>query len=298
MSIRLGKINLKIHVLLPVLWLFVWITGAGSELIPSFLALMLHETGHLLAAKHLKMQVENIEITPYGGVIGITDMENAAPLSSFILAAAGPLFSLFGCLLTILIAKWQMVSYAFAQGFARGNLILFILNLFPALPMDGGRMMRSILVHYFPYNRATKLLTGLGVIFGLFLCALSFYFALQGQINLSPAFAGFYLIYAAAIEQKQGTMRYISSLIARRQQLEKNQIIPVETIAAGGNMNIISLLGSLSSGKYHRIIVLSDDGIKPVGMIEEEQICNAALQTPNAELKLLILSKENGQANA
>lgn len=277
MTFRLGRITLRVHGMLPLLWIFAWITGSGAGLLPTLLALLLHESGHLLAARWQKMRVEEIEITPYGGVIVLENVAAAPPLASFFLAAAGPLASLMGCFLAAALLHLGMMDDQFAQGFARGNLLLLLVNLIPALPLDGGRMMRALLSRFLPYATATRILTRIGYGLGALLCGISLYFAFQGLLILSPAFAGLYLIYAATLEGRQGAARYITALIARRQRLERQETLPVELIAVGAETSGRALLRRLSPGKYHVIYVLSQDGMQRLGTLEEKAFCEAVL---------------------
>lgn len=277
MSLRFGKTRIKIHIFLPFIWLFTIITGAGSHLIPTLMALALHECGHLLAARWLRVQVEQIEITPHGGFILLQDMESARPLPSFLIAAAGPLASLMGCLAAAFLYQRGYIDFLFAQYFARGNILLLLVNLAPALPLDGGRMLRPILCRFLPWQRATHVLVCAGYIMGLLFASLSIYFAFQGMLILSPAFIGIYFIYSASQEEKSSTARYITSLIARRKQLEEHETVPVQWLAAGEHTSLLSLLGRMQPGKYHAVIVLSPDGMTRNGILYEQEICEQLL---------------------
>lgn len=292
MTFRLGKVTLRIHGLLPFLWLFAWITGSGAGLFSTFLALAFHECGHLLASKWYQMRIQEIEITPYGGVISLENLSASPACAQFILAAAGPFFSLLGSVMAVIMAQKHIVNYHFAQQFARGNLILFLVNLMPALPLDGGRMMRAVLTRFIPYPLATKCLCYLGYALGISLCTLSFYFAWHGKIQLSPILAGVYLIYAAAQEKKQGTARYITSLIARRRRLESQEMLPVEFLAVSSSAPARGLLSGLSAGKYHVFYVLSEDGMEHLGTVEEKQFCDAVLQRNDQSMGQLIKKRK------
>ena len=277
MSIPLGKIRLRVHPLLPLLWCFAFAVGIGNALIPAFLAFLLHEGGHLLAARIMKIPVSEIEITPFGGVITLENETPCRPMQRFILALAGPLASLMGCLFSSLLYRSGTISFDAAAHWARANVLLFLINLLPVLPLDGGQMLLSALSHFFPIQRTRRLLTAASWVVGLSLCMVTLYFACQGKMILSPAFAGLYLAYAASVEEKQTAGQYITALIARRQRLDRGQILPVEALAAGADTPVFSLLRRMNPHKYHIIYVLSADGMRRVGMLEESAFCEAIL---------------------
>ena len=277
MKCRVGTVLLRVHPLLPLLWGAAWLTGGGKNLFPALLALLLHEYGHVIAAKALRIPVNEIEVTPFGGVMALDGLDAAPPLSRFLEAGAGPLFSLLGCLLSAGLYQSGGMPLPFASVFFRANLTLLLINLLPALPLDGGQMLRAGLQRFFPFPAVTRILTALAFLLGGAFCAFSLYFAFQGEFVLFPIFAGLYLMYASAIEQRQSTAHYVTALIARRQKLERQDVLPVEIVAASGEMTARRLLRQLHPGRYHIIYVLSRDGMRSGGILEEQDFCDAVL---------------------
>lgn len=277
MTARLGALRLRAHPLLPVLWVFCWLTGGGDRLLPLLLALAWHEGGHLTAALALKLPVEEIEITPLGGVMTVRGLESAPPLRVFALAAAGPAASLIGVFAAPLLYRSGIWDFGLTGAWIHGNLALLLINLLPALPLDGGRMLKALLKKWLPEAAVTKALLAASFGVGLGLCGISLFFAVRGQLLLGPAFAGLYLFYAAAVEGKYSAARYVTALIARRQRLDRETVLPVEMVAAGEKATVRSLLRQLSPGKYHVIQVLAPDGITRLGVIEEKAFCEAVM---------------------
>lgn len=291
MTFHLGRTSVRLHPLLPFFWLLACFLGGAERLLPMLLALLLHESGHLIIGRILGMRAEEIELTPFGGVISMRNMSAARPLHAFLLSAAGPVFSLLGCFLASVIAP--LLGFPFAQTFARGNLLLLLVNLVPALPLDGGRMVRALLSHFIPYSAATRILVRIGYVLGALLGMVSLIFAVHGQINFSPAFAGMYLIYAAAQEGRQGTARYVTALIARRQRLDRKEILPVEFVAAREDLPARELLRSLTPGKYHLILALSPDGMECRSVLDEKAFCEAIIN--HGEEPLSSFSKKSAE---
>ncbi len=289
MNLRLGKIRLHIHILLPFFCLIGWFSGMGVPLLGSLLALCLHEGAHLLAAAAAGISVYETELTPFGGVIVLKQEDKVCCSAKMIMiAAAGPLASLTGCFLSGYLYRRLIFPFEFACSFARAGLVLFFINLLPALPLDGGQIARAILCRFFSFSRVTRILSIITYFITAGLCFLSLSAAFQGRILLSPAFAGLYLLYAANIENRQGLARYVTSLIARRQRIERNEILEVETLAAGEETKAISLLSRLNPGKYHLIFVLSGDGLTNRGVLNEETLSYYLLNHPDSNLGEII----------
>ncbi|MBE5786233.1 MAG: hypothetical protein E7324_01700 [Clostridiales bacterium] len=282
MSFRIGAVRFRIHGVLPFLWIFSLVTGSILSILPSLIALILHEGGHLAAAKALGMPPSEIEITPYGGVMSLDQLNDLTPLRSFLLASAGPACSLFGCLCSMILFRIHWLDFAFFSRLFQCNLLLMLLNLLPVLPLDGGRMLQAVLSLFLSPALIRKTLSLAGGILGIFLISLSIHWAFQGRMVFTPAFAGAYIIYAAAIEQKSSAARYITGLIGRRQRLSGEDVLKVCHIAVAASTPLTRLLPHLQRRRYHRIVVLSPDGMTPLGMLEENEIVEGLLSYPQS----------------
>jgi Zn-dependent protease len=148
------ELNLSFLLLLGVVAVaFGGLIGVGLVLI-LFASVLVHELGHALVARQLGVRVSGIELSFFGGAAKMTDMPRTAKHEALI-AAAGPLVSLaigglgfgLGSLLHSSLFAW--IGYA--------NFILAAFNLIPALPMDGGRILRALLSRRMDYVRATDI---------------------------------------------------------------------------------------------------------------------------------------------
>ncbi len=112
-----------------------------------FVSVLLHELGHALVALKVGGRVKSITLMILGGVTEI-DQDDATPAETLRIAAAGPLVNLaLGSVALILVPLTSSVGdlQAGVMLFAAMNLLLAVFNLFPALPLDGGRILRSVL---------------------------------------------------------------------------------------------------------------------------------------------------------
>ena len=135
-----------------------WSMGITASLL-LFVSVLLHELSHSLVARAKNIKVESITLFFFGGVAGITK-EDMKPSSEFLMAIAGPLFSLVLAGIFFVIWKingnvfWTAITYYLWQL----NLILALFNLVPAFPLDGGRAFRAILRAYFKdLKKATRI---------------------------------------------------------------------------------------------------------------------------------------------
>jgi stage IV sporulation protein FB len=119
----------------------------------AFSSVILHELGHALVARRLGVGVSVIELHFFGGVAKL-EREPKSNRDEIAIAAAGPAVSL------------ALSGLGFLLGFATGwvifdllaavNLVIGVFNLIPALPMDGGRILRASLAARLGHRRATE----------------------------------------------------------------------------------------------------------------------------------------------
>jgi Zn-dependent protease len=148
------EINLSFLILLGlVLVAFGGVTGVLVVCL-AFASVVLHELGHALVARQLGVHVAGIELGFLGGAAKMANLPRT-PRHELMIAAAGPAVSLMlgGAFLGIAAA----LASPFLAMIGWINLVIAGFNLIPALPMDGGRILRALLVPRLGFVRATDI---------------------------------------------------------------------------------------------------------------------------------------------
>ncbi|WP_225230154.1 site-2 protease family protein [Ureibacillus galli] len=139
--------RMTIHPLfLPVLFSMV-LYGNVSYYALILSSLIIHEIGHILAAFLCKVKVERCVIMPYGGEIELRGGMSISPRKQLIIAIGGPLATI-GC-----IAVSPLLDPLVADPFLKIQLILLAINIIPIWPLDGGRMILSLILIFHPRIR-------------------------------------------------------------------------------------------------------------------------------------------------
>ncbi|WP_207461360.1 site-2 protease family protein [Azospirillum sp. SYSU D00513] len=147
-----------------------------------FLCVLLHEFGHVFAARRYGVQTPDITLLPIGGVARLERIPEK-PSQELVIALAGPavniviagiLYLLLGGFLPAGSMEVQNAGVDMLARLASVNLFLALFNLIPAFPMDGGRVLRAILAARLGYGRGTQMAASVGqaVAFGLGLLGL------------------------------------------------------------------------------------------------------------------------------
>lgn len=110
-----------------------------------YLSVLLHEASHAAMAKHYGFPVSSITLHFLGGMTAI-EAEATKPRQEFMIAVVGPLTSLVvgGVALLVSPVVPDGLLLMAVQGLAGANLLVGALNLVPGLPLDGGRVLKSL----------------------------------------------------------------------------------------------------------------------------------------------------------
>jgi Zn-dependent protease len=110
-----------------------------------YASVLLHEISHALTARAFGLPVRGITLHFLGGFTEI-ERDSPTPGRDLVVAAAGPLVSLAAAGLAFLAARPvdQPVLEFLLLELAVANLLVGVFNLLPALPLDGGHMLRAV----------------------------------------------------------------------------------------------------------------------------------------------------------
>lgn len=140
-----------------------------------FVCVLLHELGHAVAARAYGIEVERITLWFLGGVAQMPEIPRQKG-GEAVMAIAGPIVSavLAGAFWVAapLVSSESLGLRFVLQYLSMLNLVLAVFNLLPALPLDGGRVLRSLLAIPMGFHRATRAAGGvskvIAVLLGLF----------------------------------------------------------------------------------------------------------------------------------
>ncbi len=205
-----------------------WITGGAAALL-LFASVLIHELAHSLVAKARGIPVTSITLFILGGVSNLEE-EPEKPRVELAMAIVGPLASLtlagiFWGLLQ-LVQDTQSPLAGMLTYLALVNTILAAFNLLPGFPLDGGRVLRSILWQKTgDLVKATNIAATVGRYMGWALIALGLLLAFGGNLGgLWLAFIGWFLSTSADASRRQVTMREQLSGVLVKEVMAANPI--------------------------------------------------------------------------
>lgn len=160
-----------------------WLMGAAGAL-GLFASIVLHELSHAMVARRCGIEMRGITLFIFGGVAEMAD-EPPNPRSELLVAIAGPIASvvLVGVFFLVSLIPTSTPVRAVLIYLAAINGLLVVFNMVPAFPLDGGRVLRSILWAWKGNLRwATRVTSELGASFGIVLFVLAVMNVLAGNL--------------------------------------------------------------------------------------------------------------------
>jgi Zn-dependent protease/predicted transcriptional regulator len=186
-SLRIGRffgIDLFLHFTFLIFLAWIWYVTRHDGLvfvgflISAFTCVVLHEYGHALTARRFGIPTRDITLLPIGGVARLERMPSD-PKQELLVAIAGPAVNLVIALLLFVALRLAGVNPLqpvdtllhgradFLVTLMWWNVTMIVFNMLPAFPMDGGRVLRSVLAMMTDYARATRWAAVVGRIMAL-----------------------------------------------------------------------------------------------------------------------------------
>jgi Zn-dependent protease/CBS domain-containing protein len=281
-------VPVRFHFTFVLLLIFLLSIGVGDRqsgvstvlyILALFASVLLHELGHTLIAWRYGIRTIEIVMFPIGGVS--RPERQPKPSEELWISLAGPMVNL---LIAMALMAWMTAQQGWvavetlreptdanlAERIAFGNLALFLFNLLPAYPMDGGRILRSVLALSRPVEQATRIAAGAGQ-------ALAILIGLAGLLwgNFILMFVALFVYLGAFQEGVAAKGRLFTSGYPVRAAMisDFRTLTHGQTIRDAGNL--------LLSTSQHDFPVMHGDSV--IGILTRSSLVNAMLtQGPDA----------------
>jgi len=249
-----------------------WAMGALGAL-GLFASVIAHELSHATVARRFGVEMRGITLFIFGGVAEMTQ-EPPSPKVEFWIAVAGPIASfvvgglLFaaGAVLALPTAAAAVIGYL-----AVINVVLAVFNLIPAFPLDGGRILRSILWHWKSSLRwATRITSGIGAGFGYLLIGLG---VLQLVVGGMQAFVGaMWMALIGLFLRGAAQMSYQQLLLRRVLEGEPvSRFMVTEPVTVPRHISVAELVEEYIYRHHFKLYPVVEDG-RLVGCVTTRQV--------------------------
>ncbi len=289
------RVHLTFFLLLAWIAAIHWIDGGFQAavtgvifIIVLFACVVLHEFGHILVARRFGVKTRDVTLLPIGGVAAM-DRIPEKPAEEIQVAIAGPAVNLV--IATVLFlwigntVDWEAMSTVreikpdLVLQIALANAVLFVFNLIPAFPMDGGRVLRAVLATRFGYARATQMAASVGQ-------SLAIFFGVLGLLgNPILILIALFIFLAASGEAGYVQMREQS----RGQTVGDAMVVNFETLSPTADVDAAASLLLKTTQQEFPVV---DGGRRLRGVLTRQALIEA-LQTTGGQTPVIeIMTRE------
>jgi len=250
-----------------------WIMGIVGA-VGLFLSIIMHEFCHSLMARRYGMPMKGITLFLFGGVAQMED-EPPSPRAEFMVAVVGPLSSLaiglifYGIYLSGKQGGLPEPVNGVVGYLALINVLLAGFNVVPAFPLDGGRVLRSILWGVKKNLRwATRVSSWIGSGFGILLIVLGVLNILRGNFvgGMWWFLIGMFLNGAAKSTYQQ---------LITRKALEGEpvrELMKTDLVTVPASLSLKELVEDYIYRHHHKMFPVMEDSGKLAGCITTKQL--------------------------
>ncbi len=218
-----------------------------------------------MVAQNLGYKLNKITLMPFGAVVK-GNIDGLKKLDEIKIALAGPMVN-FG-IATVFVASWWIYPevYAFTDVVVQTNFSMALINLIPAYPLDGGRILRAFIADRIGEKHADRVCILLGVILATIMIIL-FVIASFKEVNISLLFFASFCLVGAISRQKD--VKYVR-LFSPMSEERLRRGVPCKRQAVSTRTSVKSLLLLLDENAVNEIVVF--DGGRKITALSQEKI--------------------------
>ena len=264
-----GGVRIVVNPLLPLLILLCALTGSLVRLALAFLSLAVHEAAHTALSRALGYAVSEIELLPFGFVARLNERPRGL-WDELMIAAAGPIASLV-----------MAVTLSQFAGALRGAGILYelagintgiaLINLLPAVPLDGGRMAKALLGRVLAPRAAAVTAAIISFVVSLAAIFTGTFILIRGGSNITLAVFGVFLAAGAAGEYRRREGAGLTATIDRRESIGRGGTLAARQIVVGRDACCRDVLKHFRSSRFTLLLVVDAD-MRPIAQLSEADV--------------------------
>jgi stage IV sporulation protein FB len=231
--------------------------------------IFIHEMGHAAAASFFSWRIKKITLLPFGGVAEMEEHGNRPLKEEAIVVLSGPLQHVWMVAVGYLLSSIGIITEEHYLLFFNYNVMIFIFNLFPVWPLDGGKLIFMILSLKQSFPSAHRLTI---LISFVSLAIFSLITILTAPSHLNIWIIIGFLAFSLFHEWKQ--RRYIfMRFLLERYYGKKSDLHALKPIQANDQDLLIDVLEKFQRGCKHPIIIESEG--KEKGILDENELLHA-----------------------
>jgi len=162
------KTIFKINIFTYLFFLLSILSGYYKDILIIYIILIVHEIGHYLIMKIYNINIYSITLYPYGGMIKSNILVNTNSKKILLISLGGIIFQILLLILNQILFYFNLVNINIYNIILKYNLYIILFNLLPIYPLDGFKIINSILELIFNYKKSIIISFSINLLFLIF----------------------------------------------------------------------------------------------------------------------------------
>lgn len=261
-----------------------FILGFKFNLALAFFWIIIHELSHYFVLLKLNIESEKFKLHILGARLEIKDYEDLSSREKLIVCFAGPILN--GIVAIIFFCIYKLIFKSeYIYSTYEINLVLFIFNLLPTYPLDGGKILGAILEEKMIFKDVNNILIKISYSFGIAFILLSILgVVILGEINITSILAGIFIIYLSYNERRKVMYIIMGDITKKRERLINKKYIDSRVTSVYCEQDMVNLLRIIDKNRFNIFYVL-DEEMNLLYVLRENEIIETLKTIGNINLR-------------
>lgn len=234
---------------------------------------LLHEGAHVLAASFFDISFSKINIMPFGIQATLKKSYIEDPQKEFWICFAGPLANVLMFVAGLFIqTDFGLDNSPYMHFFLSTNMLMFLLNMLPILPLDGGRMLKSCLIDRYGAIKSFNFVNKVGKIALVFFVIIMLYVLYTERFSISFIILFAFLVYSVFSEKAKNNLFLMKEIACSLDKMDYKKILRIQNIAVSPNYKAAKLIEKFSYNTFTIIDIIDDAHGKRYSLTEIQLI--------------------------
>jgi stage IV sporulation protein FB len=255
-------------------------TGYFAELITLFLLVLVHEIGHVIMARSFGWTIREVKLLPFGGVVEAEEAGGVSAKEEALVAIAGPLQNVWMGLTAWACGQLGLWDQSWAEYVWQANLMLFLFNLLPIHPLDGGKLLQASMSYIVNYYTMLIWSARISLIFSVLMIVSSLlpWLINKNGIQLNLLIVGLFLVMTNWTYYRNVPFLFYRFLMYRERVIIRALTMGhiASPIIVNSKQSILSVARLFHRERYHLIYLVEERG-KEVKVLPEQKIVEGCL---------------------